>query len=271
MSAVAAPAILTFGSSSDILLFVTRLFDRPGAPERTREGDEPKVPAKAEGSVEADTTSAAGAQKKEETAQAGNGNMWTASTGDEEAKESSAAPPSGPSGSSAATQGSSPLNAWSGGKGAWDRGRTVADVNRDGERNQARSASGQWRHPGSGGAISGGGANRTRVVVPREDFDFAAMNEKFDKMGVTEDGELPEEIPKFDKKYDAAKSFFDELVSERSGPEAQHRRETERKNYETFGEVRARNKFPSFIGQKDDRWEGGGGGRVTGDWRFLVA
>jgi len=155
---------------------------------------------------------------------------------------------------------SSPPNAWAGSsKGAWDKNRPAiqpVEGQRDtNDRSAPRAAGGgAWR--GSGGG--GGGGNRNRMVVPKEDFDFEAMNEKFDKVGMAEDGEIADDMPKFDKKYDAKKSFFDDLATERSSADSR-RRDSERKNYETFGEVTVRRRY----GQRGGR-RGGGGGAYRG-------
>mmetsp|Transcript_34671 Transcript_34671/g.136652 ORF Transcript_34671/g.136652 Transcript_34671/m.136652 type:complete len:421 (+) Transcript_34671:427-1689(+) len=112
-----------------------------------------------------------------------------------------------------------------GGERGWERGDP---------RSQSRHS--YQTHAHYRGRQDNRGQGKSRIVVPSEDFDFEAMNEKFDKVGVAEDGEVAEEIPKYDKKYDASKSFFDDLVSERASGEPRNK-EFERKNMETFGEV----------------------------------
>eukprot|EP00189_Rhodosorus_marinus_P009487 CAMPEP_0184741062 /NCGR_PEP_ID=MMETSP0315-20130426/4151_1 /TAXON_ID=101924 /ORGANISM="Rhodosorus marinus, Strain UTEX LB 2760" /LENGTH=527 /DNA_ID=CAMNT_0027211191 /DNA_START=58 /DNA_END=1641 /DNA_ORIENTATION=+ len=145
-----------------------------------------------------------------------------------------------------------PTVAKTGGEKGWERGDP---------RSQPRPS--YPTHAQYRGRQDNRGQGKGRIVVPSEDFDFEAMNEKFDKVGVTEDGEVAEEIPKYDKKYDASKSFFDDLVSERASGE-QRNKEFERKNMETFGEQAAVKRYGNRGGRRGTSYRGGYQGRSSG-------
>uniref|UniRef100_A0A7S2ZZ72 FFD box profile domain-containing protein n=1 Tax=Rhodosorus marinus TaxID=101924 RepID=A0A7S2ZZ72_9RHOD len=132
-----------------------------------------------------------------------------------------------------------------GGERGWERGDP---------RSQSRHS--YQTHAHYRGRQDNRGQGKSRIVVPSEDFDFEAMNEKFDKVGVAEDGEVAEEIPKYDKKYDASKSFFDDLVSERASGEPRNK-EFERKNMETFGEQAAIKRYGNRGGRRSMGYRGG--------------
>jgi len=90
--------------------------------------------------------------------------------------------------------------------------------------------------------------------VPKEDFDFESMNQKFDK-ATLEDGEVDESKPQAEKKYDKNLSFFDSLSFEKEkAPSGRDRRQSD---FETFGETNHNN---YYRGRGRGRGRGGRGG-----------
>lgn len=71
------------------------------------------------------------------------------------------------------------------------------------------------------------------MPVPDEDFDFESMNRQFEK-AVTLDGKPVE------KRYDASKSFFDSLVSEKELRGERNPAQQRATDLETFGEAAVR-------------------------------
>ncbi|KAA8498314.1 Protein decapping 5 [Porphyridium purpureum] len=79
------------------------------------------------------------------------------------------------------------------------------------------SAAERQTHANRRGA-SGPGAGRPgsfkAPAMPKEDFDFEAMNEQFTKQQIEEEEKILNDM-RFEKKYDKGKSFFDELAPEK--------------------------------------------------------
>ncbi|GAB1521737.1 54S ribosomal protein L3 mitochondrial [Rhizoctonia solani] len=145
----------------------------------------------------------------------------------------------------------------------------------------------------------GGGAQHTagRVQVPDTDFDFEAMNAKFDKANLRpnesesdSESESEDDAPvEGDKKekgakfYNPQRSFFDDISSDSNlkneggnpvrgrgrgrGALGRQRREEERnRNLSTFGETGAGAGFNNGFGQGAGGFQGGSGGRGRRRW-----
>jgi protein LSM14 len=106
------------------------------------------------------------------------------------------------------------------------------------------------------------------ISIPKEDFDFEAMNERFDRSAlVSASGSMPSEhdddqVPAMvESKYDKAASFFDNLEP----PSRERSSASERRNadFETFGEL---NRHRTYNRGRGRSWgnagvRGRGGGR----------
>lgn len=111
-------------------------------------------------------------------------------------------------------------------------------INRDARprgRGRGRSAYSNGRYP------TGSWRRGPAITIPDEDFDFASMQEKFDKVSLADPGREPGDtkgVPQVEVRYDKSKSFFDELVPEKEMRteryNAAQRRATD---METFGET----------------------------------
>jgi len=120
--------------------------------------------------------------------------------------------------------------------------------------------SGREVPPNRGRSRTGPPALRTRgpgLTLPAEDFDFIAMNEKFDKASIAETDSAEGVMPKVERKYDKSSSFFDNITTEKDVSSSnQPRRNTD---METFGET--------AMGR--NRFRGGRGGRGRGGYSSM--
>jgi len=127
-----------------------------------------------------------------------------------------------------------------------------------------------------GGAFNRGGRSGSLTSkgapVPQEDFDFDAMNEKFEKQHLEEEEKLVNEM-KFEKKYDKSSSFFDNLAPEKEESRKDNAGQVGRTahrglDYETFGEVarpyRGRSSYHSRGGSAGYNRSGSGSGSRGG-------
>lgn len=216
------------------------------------------------------------------------------------------AKPWGPPPSATASGGSGVAD--SNGIGAGDRGGRQPNANgagppsgangygqshgRGGGGGAGRGGRDMQRRRGRGGGYGGGGRGRPPqpgIVIPSEDFDFDAMNEKFQKASLTTpvdssaddlgvgvagakvvglDGEgagasqAPADLATIAVKYDKSSSFFDELESEsRERATPQERAQRRNNDFETFGETHQ----PQYGYNRRGRGRGRGrGGRGRG-------
>uniref|UniRef100_A0A7S0ZDS0 DFDF domain-containing protein n=2 Tax=Timspurckia oligopyrenoides TaxID=708627 RepID=A0A7S0ZDS0_9RHOD len=118
---------------------------------------------------------------------------------------------------------------------------------------------------GRGGGSRGGsgrgrgGRGGARINIPSEDFDFEAMNEKFDLQQVIEKEEVAISELNIAKKYDKNSSFFDELASEKT------KIPSRAADFETFGETATR-RFRGRGGSSYSRGASRGGGYGRGGY-----
>jgi Scd6-like Sm domain len=130
---------------------------------------------------------------------------------------------------------------------------------------------GQSSGDGAGTRRRHRGDNRRQgpgISIPKEDFDFEAMNERFDKSNlVSASGSIPSESDAdqtaalLEPKYDKAASFFDNLEP----PSRERSSASERRNadFETFGEL---NRHRTYNRGRGRSW-GNAGGRGRGGGR----
>lgn len=114
-----------------------------------------------------------------------------------------------------------------------------------------------------GGRRRGGRTGRVPLTLPAEDFDFDAMNEKFDKVALASDTDLSQEsqnntaIPEVKVKYDKSTSFFDSLEqAPRDRSTASQRRNAD---FETFGELNQQRNYGRRRGRGGRSGRGGRG------------